>query len=126
MAEQMKTVLDMDGARVLLGQVKEKARGEKGDPGEQGPAGPEGPQGPQGEKGDKGDKGDTGDTGPQGERGYQGYPGKSAYQYAQEGGYSGTEAEFISALASAMSGGEGGGNDLGLYIDEDNDICQRD
>ena len=45
-----------------------------GIPGERGPEGPAGPQGPQGE------------TGP---------GGKSAYEYAVEGGYTGTEAEFL-------------------------------
>lgn len=42
-------------------------------------------------KGDKGDKGETGATGAD---------GKSAYQYAQEGGYTGTETEFAKKLAS--------------------------
>ena len=37
-----------------------------------------------------------GDTGPQGEKGAD---GKSAYQYAQDGGYTGTEAEFAEKLA---------------------------
>lgn len=41
-------------------------------------------QGPMGPKGDPGDKGDT---------------GKSAYEYALEGGYSGTETEFIAKLS---------------------------
>lgn len=43
-----------------------------------------------GEKGDKGDKGDKGSG------------GKSAYQYAVEGGYTGTEAEFAAKLAQEM------------------------
>ena len=43
------------------------------------------PAGPAGSKGDKGDKGAD---------------GKSAYQYAQEGGYTGTEAEFAAKLAA--------------------------
>lgn len=94
-----------------------------------GEAGPQGPQGPKGEKGDTGDtgpvgpKGDTGDTGPQGVQGPQGEQGiqgeagpagadgaqgpagtdgKSAYQYAKEGGYTGTEAEFAAKLAEEM------------------------
>lgn len=53
--------------------------GEKGDTG---------PQGPQGEKGD------TGPQGSKGEKGDPGTDGKSAYEYAQDGGYLGTEAEF--------------------------------
>lgn len=58
-----------------------------------GPQGDTGPQGPQGEKGD------TGTTGP---AGADGVDGKSAYQYAQEGGYTGTEAEFAAKLAEEM------------------------
>lgn len=43
-------------------------------------------------KGDKGDKGDTGETG------QTGADGKSAYETAQEGGYTGTEQQFATAL----------------------------
>ena len=74
----------------------------RGPRGEAGPAGVDGAQGP---KGDKGDKGDTGAQGPQGPAGADGQPGtdgKSAYQYAQEGGYTGTEAEFAAKLAEEM------------------------
>lgn len=46
-----------------------------------------------GEKGDKGDKGDTGATGAD---------GKSAYAYAVEGGYTGTEEDFAAKLAAEM------------------------
>ena len=95
--------------------------GPKGDTGAQGPQGEMGPQGPRGEKGDKGDaftysdftaeqlaalkgeKGDTGPQGPQGEKGdtgATGADGKSAYSYAQDGGYTGTEAEFAAKLAA--------------------------
>ena len=52
-----------------------------------------------GEKGDKGDKGDTGETGA---TGAAGAAGKSAYAYAQDGGYTGTEAEFAAKLAQEM------------------------
>ena len=52
-----------------------------------------------GEKGDKGDKGDTGETGATGATGAN---GKSAYEYAQDGGYTGTEAEFAEKLAQEM------------------------
>ena len=55
---------------------------------------------PRGAKGDKGDKGDTGDTGPAGADGAQGADGKSAYQYAVDAGYTGTEADLSAALAS--------------------------
>lgn len=43
-----------------------------------------------GEPGPQGDKGETGETGAD---------GKSAYEYAQDGGYTGTEAEFTAKLA---------------------------
>lgn len=46
--------------------------------------------GPAGSKGEKGDKGDKGD---------KGADGKSAYAYAVEGGYTGTEEEFTAKLA---------------------------
>lgn len=52
-----------------------------------GPAGPAGP------------KGDTGETGPAGPAGKDGQNGKSAYQYAKDGGYTGTEEEFSEKLA---------------------------
>ena len=45
-----------------------------------------GPQGPAGEKGAQGPAGAAGES------------GKSAYQYAQEGGYTGTEEEFGALL----------------------------
>lgn len=48
------------------------------------------PAGAQGEKGDPGDPGT---------------PGKSAYQYAQDGGYTGTEEEFAQKLAAESAGG---------------------
>ena len=67
--------------------------GEKGEKGDTGAQGIQGIQGIQGEKGDKGDKGDTGATGA------TGAAGKSAYDYAKEGGYTGTEIEFIQKLA---------------------------
>ena len=44
----------------------------------------------------------AGETGPQGEKGETGATGadgKSAYEYAQDGGYTGTEAEFTAKLA---------------------------
>ena len=48
--------------------------------------------------------------GPKGEKGDAGADGKSAYAYALEGGYAGTEAEFAKKLAEdtpAPSGGSG-------------------
>lgn len=74
-------------------------KGEKGDTGAQGPKGDTGAQGPQGEQGPKGDTGDVGPQGPKGDTGATGAAGKSAYQYAQDGGYTGTETEFAEKLA---------------------------
>lgn len=54
-----------------------------------------GPPGPQGEQGIPGEPGAAG------EPGTNGADGKSAYEYAQDGGYTGTEAEF-SALLGGM------------------------
>ena len=70
--------------------------------GEQGPAGPKGDTGgtgPQGPRGEIGPQGPQGDVGPKGATGATGADGKSAYSYAQDGGYSGTEAEFAAKLA---------------------------
>ena len=50
-------------------------------------------------RGDKGDKGDKGDTGETGATGATGADGKSAYEYAQDGGYTGTEEQFAAKLA---------------------------
>lgn len=61
--------------------------------GSKGSTGPAGPQGPQGE---------TGPQGPQGETGAAGADGKTAYQYAVEGGYTGTEAEFAAKMAAEI------------------------
>lgn len=80
----------------------------RGEEGPQGPRGETGLQGIQGPIGPQGPKGDTGETGPQGETGSQGpagqtgADGKSAYQYAQDGGYTGTEAEFAAKLAEEI------------------------
>ena len=53
-----------------------------------------GPQGP------KGDTGNAGPQGPKGDTGTAGADGKSAYAYAVESGYTGTETEFAKKLAS--------------------------
>lgn len=52
-------------------------------------------------KGDQGERGERGERGEQGERGADGIvgaDGKSAYEYAVEGGYTGSEAEFTAKL----------------------------
>lgn len=82
---QAKATGEFDGAQGPAGE-----KGPKGDTGATGATGPQGP------KGDTGSKGDTGPQGP------AGAVGKSAYQYAVEGGYTGTEAEFAAKLAQEM------------------------
>ena len=52
--------------------------------------------------GSKGNDGEPGADGKDGADGQPGTSGKSAYQYAQEGGYTGTEAEFSAKLAEEM------------------------
>lgn len=61
--------------------------------------GEKGDKGDKGDTGAKGDKGDAGDPGAKGDPGTAGADGKSAYQYAQEAGYQGTEQEFAAKLA---------------------------
>lgn len=65
-----------------------------------GPKGDKGDTGPQGEQGTQGPKGDTGPQGPNGDTGAAGADGKSAYASAQDGGYTGTEAQFNADLAA--------------------------
>lgn len=72
--------------------------GPKGDPGETGPRGPAGEQGPAGPVGAAGPQGPAGADGAPGAQGAQGADGKSAYQYAVDGGYTGTEAQFQALL----------------------------
>lgn len=84
------------------------SRGATGPQGETGPAGPVGPQGPagaNGKDGEKGDKGEPGEKGAPGKKGAPGADGKSAYQYAQDGGYTGTETDFIAKLAQEILSG---------------------
>ena len=82
------------------------SRGDKGDKGDKGDAGDIGPAGPKGDTGDTGPQGPQGDIGPQGPKGdtgatgATGADGKSAYSYAQDGGYTGTEGEFAAKLAA--------------------------
>ena len=52
--------------------------------------------------GPAGPAGEPGATGPAGPAGSDGDDGKSAYQYAVEGGYTGTEAEFAAKLAAEI------------------------
>lgn len=77
-------------------------QGKKGDPGEQGPEGPQGIQGVQGP---------TGPQGPAGPQGADGADGKSAFESAQDGGYTGTEQQFnedLSAVSKKATLGSNG------------------
>lgn len=64
----------------------------------------------------EGEPGRDGSDGEPGKDGTPGENGKSAYQYAQEGGYTGTEADFYGDLSSVGSGG--GSTDLTGYATE--------
>lgn len=77
-------------------QGEQGAQGEKGEPGERGPQGVQGERGPEGPQGIQGIQGETGPAGKDGENGEN---GKSAYQYAVDGGYTGTETDFAKKLA---------------------------
>lgn len=70
--------------------------------------GPQGPQGP------------AGAAGTQGPQGAAGAAGKNAYQYAEEGGYSGTEAQFKAKLAKEYL--PLGGGDMAGIIDMNNKV----
>ena len=67
----------------------------EGEPGPEGPQGPKGDPGPQGPEGPQGPQGPTGPQGPKGE------DGTSAYEAAVSAGYTGSEQEFNSALATS-------------------------
>ena len=70
--------------------------------GADGAQGPQGPQGETGATGATGPQGPKGDTGATGATGPAGADGKSAYAYAQDGGYTGSEAQFAAKLAQEM------------------------
>lgn len=125
--EQLATLKGEQGPKGEPGiQGPQGPKGDQGDRGLQGVQGAQGPKGETGEQGERGPKGDKGDqgiqgpqgkTGPQGEHGEPGAPGKdgepgapgkdgkSAYAYAQEAGYAGTEEEFAEKLAAPSGGG---------------------
>jgi hypothetical protein len=64
----------------------------------EGAAGPQGPAGETGAQGPQGLQGETGAQGPQGLRGETGAAGKSAFELAQEKGYTGTIDEWLDSL----------------------------
>jgi hypothetical protein len=104
-----KTIDVMNGATGPRGeqgpqgiQGIQRPQGIQGTPGEQGEKGERGEKGDKGDKGDKGEPGNDGQAGKDGENGKDGAAGKSAYEYATDGGYSGTEVEFIELLANTV------------------------
>ena len=99
----------LQGEQGIQGIQGEK--GDKGDPGAPGKDGKDGTNGITPTIGDNGNwyigstdtgkpsRGVAGARGDKGDAGADGAAGKSAYQYAQEGGYTGTETEFSEKLA---------------------------
>ena len=104
------TVTKTDGTSSTF-QVKNGSKGSTGPTGADGKDGAPGADGQDGTTPTIGDNGnwfigdtDTGkpsrgEIGPAGADGTTGADGKSAYQYAQDGGYTGTEAEFAAKMA---------------------------
>ena len=72
----------------------------QGPPGPQGPAGRDGMDGKDGAPGAAGQDGAQGPPGADGAQGPPGPTGKTAYQYAVDGGYTGTEADFQSLMGT--------------------------
>lgn len=62
--------------------------------------------GKNGKDGAKGERGEQGEQGVQGKTGEKGADGKSAYEYAKDSGFSGTESEFSQKLATTLSENE--------------------
>lgn len=93
--EQLEMLVGPQGQKGDTGP--EGPQGPKGDPGETGPAGADGAPGAQGPAGPQGEPGPTGPAGPAGENGSD---GMSAYEAAYIGGYTGSEYQFYSDLAS--------------------------
>lgn len=101
----------------LTEEQRESLRGPQGPQGETGPQGIQGIQGargPQGEQGIQGPIGPQGETGPQGKQGEQGptgpqgKTGMTAYEFAVQGGYTGTETAFAQKLATEYVPTSGG------------------
>lgn len=90
-----KVLIVSENGELIPGDAAEASKGEKGDKGDKGDRGDKGDPGPRGPKGDPGDPGETGPVGPQGE---PGTAGKSAYAYAKEAGYTGSETDFAARM----------------------------
>jgi hypothetical protein len=105
----------LDGIQGIEGPT-----GPQGDQGIRGIQGDQGTQGVQGDTGPKGDTGAAGATGAKGDKGDQGFTGLSAYQVAQEDGFSGTEQEWLDSLIGAdgdegAAGADGSSTSYHLY-----------
>ena len=72
--------------------------------------------------GPRGEKGETGAQGPQGEKGESGLEGKSAYAYALDGGFAGTELEFAQRLAKDSYSKSEIDSIMGSYITDINTL----
>lgn len=94
------TIVDTIGTKTI--EVMDGIVGPSGPQGIPGEQGPKGERGIQGETGERGLRGETGPVGPSGQNGIDGINGKSAYEYACDGGYSGTETEFTNILANVV------------------------
>lgn len=68
-------------------------------------------------------KGDTGEQGPRGEKGDTGASGKSAFEYALEGGFTGTETEFMEKLATEKTEKVTGSGAITVTIEENKDYA---
>ena len=90
---------DADAGKFNGAQGIQGEKGDKGDKGDTGATGAKGDKGEQGIQGEKGDKGDKGDPGAKGDKGDPGAAGKSAYASAQDGGFTGTEAQVNKGLS---------------------------
>ncbi len=86
----------------------------QGPPGPQGPAGRDGMDGKDGAPGAAGQDGAQGPPGADGAQGPPGPTGKTAYQYAVDGGYTGTEADFQALMGTGPWLPLGGGTMAGV------------
>lgn len=100
--DALPTAIDTALAQAKASGQFDGAPGKDGKNGVDGKDGAPGADGAQGPKGDTGPKGDKGAPGEKGDKGNPGADGKSAYQYAQDGGYTGTETDFSAKLAQEI------------------------
>ena len=92
------------------------ATGATGSKGDKGDTGDTGTKGAKGDKGDKGATGASGTNGTKGATGDTGASGKSAYEVAKEGGYTGTEQQWLESLKGGKGDtGSSGANGKSAY-----------